>query len=130
MRKTWNDSSDNQFDQETKKKIDDEIESKSFEKTYKQRDFKKVTLKELDKQISKLNNKTSIDGFGLSNFILKKIPKATRELLVTLINNCLEKGELPQKWKNSIVKMIPKKSDEKHNPNSYRPISLTPCIMR
>jgi len=130
MRNTWNDTSDNQFDNETKKKIDDEIESKKFEKTYKQKGFKKVTLRELDKQIAKLNNKTSLDGFGLSNFILKKIPKATREMLVTLINNCLEKGELPQKWKNSIVKMIPKKSDEKHNPNSYRPISLTPCIMR
>ena len=84
----------------------------------------------IEEQIRITNNKTSIDSFGLSNVIIKKIPKEVKEFLVDLINECLEKGELPQLWKNSIIKMIPKKSDEKNNPNSYRPISITPCIMR
>jgi hypothetical protein len=66
---------------------------------------------------------------GLSNIMLKHLPEKAREKLVILINICLEKGELPILWKQSIIKMIPK-GEDKHNPDNYRPISITPCIMR
>ena len=52
------------------------------------------------------------------------------EVFVHLFNLSIKSGEVPVRWKKVIVKMIPKKSDSKNNPNNYRPISLTNCIAR
>lgn len=38
--------------------------------------------------------------------------------------------KIPLRWKKVIVKMIPKKDDEKKDPKNYRPISLTSCLAR
>ena len=58
------------------------------------------------------------------------MPIEAVDYLVEIINECLKTGTVPTKWKTSIIKMIPKKSDDKHNIDSYRPISVTPCAMR
>ena len=114
------------FDKDLKEKIDRRVESKD----YTNKDVKFVTMGELEKQIRKMNNKTSIDEFGLSNMILKNMPYLAKEFFLTIINKCLTVEMLPSRWKTSIIKMIPKKSDNKHDIDNYRPISITPCIMR
>ena len=130
MIKVFNEANENSFDKDLKEKIDRRVESKDYEKEYTNKDVKFVTMGELEKQIRKMNNKTSIDEFGLSNMILKNMPYLAKEFFLTIINKCLTVEMLPSRWKTSIIKMIPKKSDNKHDIDNYRPISITPCIMR
>jgi hypothetical protein len=89
-----------------------------------------LQVKELEIQIRKMNNKTSIDEFEISNIMLKNMPYEAKNFLLKIMNECLKEGKIPSKWKSSIIKMIPKKSNDKHNIDNYRPISITPCAMR
>ena len=92
--------------------------------------FNHFTIEELQHEIKHLNDKTSTDEDNLSNKILKKIPKEFMAQILALFNKIVQKNEIPIQWKCSIVKMIAKKGGEKENPSSYRPISITSCLMR
>ena len=48
----------------------------------------KIMLKDLIYAIKKTNNKTSMDSFGISNLIIKKLPKSILILIVELFNKC------------------------------------------
>ena len=77
--------------------------------------------------LKKLNpNKSS--GYDLiSNRVLKETSFIIAPFLVKLFNICLSKGVFPECFK--LAKVTPLfKGGDKHNLNSYRPISLLPCI--
>ncbi len=120
----------NVFDESNQSQFDEEVNNKEYEKNYLNKSFKKVTRHELEYQVRKMNKKTSIDEFEISNLMLKNMPIEAIDYLVEIINECLKTGTVPPKWKTFIIKMIPKKSDDKYHIDSYRPISITPCAMR
>jgi hypothetical protein len=131
MREAFSENTNpNQFDDKFKKDIDEYIHNKNFEALYKDKNIKKLKMKELKYALAKINKKTSLDAQGISNLVLKKTTPLFRKVLLILFNKCLEENVLPDEWKESIIKMIDKKADDKSNPKNWRPISITSCIMR
>jgi hypothetical protein len=132
MYNTFNESTEsgNKFDNRFRNKINDYITNEKFLASYPDRHVVKFKMKHLKYVIKKMNNKTSIDAFGISNLLLKKTPPAFRGLLLTMFNRCLEENFIPTVWKESIIKMIEKKADDRTDPKNYRPISITSCLMR
>ena len=60
--------------------------------------------------------------------MLKNLPDTTISDLRTLFNKCIKLNKIPEAWKIAKISMIPKKDDDKTNPNNYRPISVTSCL--
>ena len=128
----FSENEDVKFDKKHKEKIDKFIKSKKYETIFNenQKMVKHFTKKELEKAIKNLNNKGSPDQCRISNKILKNLSSQTKEHIRILFNQCLDELTLPAKWKTSVITMLPKKSDDKSNLVNYRPISITPCLMR
>ena len=53
-----------------------------------------------------------------------------RQIILNLVNETVKKSSLPQRWKNSLITMIPKKQNSSNNIKDYRPISLTSCLAK
>jgi hypothetical protein len=62
--------------------------------------------------------------------MLRNLGDNFKRILVHLLNLAIKSGKIPSRWKQVIVKMIPKKVDSRNNPANYRPISMTNCIAR
>lgn len=74
----------------------------------------------------KLSSATGIDNINTK--FLKNTKMYSSIILAQIFQQSLDSGELPFDWK--VAKVIPlHKAGDKHNPNNYRPISLTsiPC---
>ena len=79
--------------------------------------------------LNELKNSGSIDTFGISSKILKKVGHIICEVLTHLINASIEQGIFPQNFKTAIVTPVHKKGS-KTDPNNYRPISIIPIIAK
>ena len=90
----------------------------------------KITINELDKALSDLNNKTSSGLDGICNLVLKKLPQNLKLVLLKLFNKTISESKIPNEWKLSEITMIPKKNIDLENPKSYRPISMTSCVAK
>ena len=71
-----------------------------------------------------------MDKFGHSNLLIKNISEKMKGKILMIFNNILEEGKIPKEWKSSVITMISKKSTEPHNPDNYRPLSITACLAR
>ena len=58
------------------------------------------------------------------------MPDQAKKCLFKLFNRCITEEKIPDVWKESVITMIQKKSDDLSNPASYRPISITCCFAR
>ena len=89
--------------------------------------FTKTTDSEILDILKNLNPKKST-GFDLiSNRILKETSYIISPFLTKLFNLCLSDGIFPECFK--VAKVTPlHKGGDKHDVNSYRPISLLPCL--
>ena len=67
----------------------------------------KITIKELDKALSDLNNKTSSGLDGICNLVLKKLPQNFKLVLLTLFNKTISESKIPNEWKLSEITMLP-----------------------
>ena len=129
---TFNENSRESFDVNFKEKINSYVNGKKYlqEYTGEAQAVKIFTKKELQTAMMSINNKPSIDHLGISNKILKNVPNATKDSILTVFNKCLKENRIPLSWKTSVVTMIQKKTDDKRNPKNYRPISITSCLAR
>lgn len=85
--------------------------------------FHFINASKLKSIIANINNKKSSGSDGISNFIIKKLPDTTLNLLTILFNNCLNNCYFPTAWKSA--KIIPiKKKDASDRVEDFRPISL------
>jgi len=89
-----------------------------------------ISSRELENCIKNANSKTSSDVDGISNRMLKHLPESMKAKLLLLFNKCLTEMKVPAEWKQAIVQMITKKSDDPTNIKNFRPISITLCIAR
>jgi Reverse transcriptase (RNA-dependent DNA polymerase)/Endonuclease-reverse transcriptase len=60
---------------------------------------------------------------GLPNEVFKNLPANEIDNLLTLFNQMLDSGEVPDDWSKVLIQPIYKKGD-KEQPSNYRPISL------
>ena len=126
----FNDNNNERYDEHFKEEIETCIKNNKFDSNFMNKSITEFSILELKKEIKKLNNKGSIDQYGVSNKILKNVSEKFIENLLILFNMCLKQSIVPNLWKSSIITMLLKKADEKQNIKNYRPVSITPCIMR
>ena len=83
----------------------------------------KITTLEIKTIIRKLK-KTCPGSSGINKIILNHIPIQAVNYLRNIFNACLSAGYFPDKWKEAVVRLIPKHGKNPHHPANYRPISL------
>jgi hypothetical protein len=77
-----------------------------------------------------ITNKFTEDEYGISNGVLKQISNKYIDTILSFYNAMLNLNYIPIKWKTAKISMIPKQSNDTTNPKNYRPISVTPSLMR
>lgn len=86
-------------------------------------DYHFVGPEKIESLMNNINSKKSSGVDGISNFIIKKLPKISYDFLAILFNNCINNGYFPAAWKTA--KIIPiKKHRNSNTPDEFRPISL------
>ena len=87
------------------------------------------TIKELKTALSK-EKSTAPGGDTVHYDMLKQLNDKAKFQLLHLINKSWNKGELPTQWKESTIIPLLKPNKDPHQPQSYRPISLTSAICK
>ena len=82
-----------------------------------------ITEDEVKNIIKKLK-KTSPGKSGINKVILTHLPDNAITRLTNIYNNTLSAGYFPDRWKQAILRLIPKVGKSPHAPQNYRPISL------
>lgn len=78
---------------------------------------------EIEEIRKKINTKKSSGNDGISNHILRKMPKYFWDCTTVTVKNCMANGYFPNSWKEAIIIPIPE-TTKAESPNDYRPISL------
>ena len=60
--------------------------------------------------------------------MIQQLPNTFLEILLDFFEACWESGAMPKAWKEAQVIAIHKEGKPRKDPNSYRPISLTPHL--
>ena len=87
-----------------------------------------LTLEEIKDVINKSKKDSSMGLDNIHYLMLKNLPNCSLEMVRALFNKCIIQSKIPETWKEAKITMIPKKGEDKSNPNSYRPISVTSCL--
>ena len=89
-----------------------------------------VTLSELKLAISKMKTRGAPGPDNISPPLLKHLgPRALDELL-SIFNESLRSSEIPQIWRNATIIPLLKSGKSPASLASFRPISLTSCVMK
>ena len=93
--------------------------------------FKKVTKKEVEAQIRKVDNKESFGHDKISYGFLKKMSPWIAEEMKDIMNMSLDIGKYPRRWKIARVKPMYKGGGcDRQAPKSYRPVALLSATSR
>lgn len=85
------------------------------------------TRSEIEAAISQLTRNTSPGRDRITNKLLRNLPATNIDELLRYINDCWEKGNIPQSWKHAQITLIPK-ANKPISIQNLRPISLTSCV--
>ena len=86
------------------------------------------TMYELNKAILKLKSKKAPGPDGITNEMIKHLSNKAKENLLFIFNQSWKAGTFPNVWKEATIIPILKKSKDKTDKKSYRPISLLSCL--
>ena len=85
------------------------------------------TMAELDQAIKSIKNVNKASGSDPLNYLmLSHLPYNFKKALLIIYNKAYSTGRLPQNWKEAQVFTLLKPGKPPSDPDSYRPISLTP----
>jgi hypothetical protein len=84
----------------------------------------RIKEKEWEEVLRELKTGTAPGISGISYILIKKAEKKTQEVFRSFADLCLEKGEIPIKWKIAQVYPIPKDVEWGYSLNNIRPIAL------
>lgn len=90
--------------------------------------FKLIRPSELSNILKSCKNNKAPGPNGVSNILLKNLPKEALIYLTQLLNACLKISYFPDSWKEASVVCVPKPNKNACNVDGYRPISLLDCI--
>lgn len=110
--------------------MDSEEEFPQIENNY-YKTIKKVTLKELKRELKYNLNPTKSPGYDLiTGLVLKKLPTKGLKMLLLLVNATFKLTYVPAQWKIAEMIMILKPGKKATEMKSYRPISLLPIMSK
>ena len=89
-----------------------------------------ISVKELQKALRKLKRRKSPGPDEITNEMLKNLGNSALAKLLQVYNSSWETGDVPQIWREAIMMPILKKGKDKKKAASYRPISLTSCVVK
>ena len=93
--------------------------------------FRKVSVREVEKQIQKVDNKESFGHDKISYGFLKKMKRWIVVEITEIINLSLEVKRYPARWKIARVKPLHKGGErDRQAPKSFRPVALLAAISR
>ena len=87
-------------------------------------------INELKQAIRSAKNNKSPGDDGLPYELLKHLHKNALKIMLNFYNNIWEGGKMPKDWHHAIILPLLKPGKIPSNPESYRPISLTPTICK
>jgi len=87
------------------------------------------SLDELRKSLDKAHD-TACGPDDIHYQLLKHLPESALQVLLDLMNDIWETGDLPSIWKLANVIPIPKPGKDHSEPSNYRPIALTSCVCK
>lgn len=87
-------------------------------------DMAPVTLPEMEAHVAKLKDRKAPGHDGITNLVIKELPSAACERLVTIFNASLRLQHFPRPWKEARVITFPKPGKSLRDPTNWRPISL------
>jgi len=90
----------------------------------------RFNLNELKQAIRSAKNNKSPGDDKLPYELLKHLHTNALNVLLIFYNEIWEDGKLPTDWHHAIILPLLKPNKEASNPESYRPISLTPTICK
>ena len=113
------------------KSIKDKAESNGLDfSTNKHFSYNKAfTLRDLKRSLKKAKD-TSPGLDNIPYILLKQLPDSALKVLLDIINDYWTSHTFPDSWRTALLIPILKPDKDKHNPTSYRPISLTSCICK
>lgn len=92
---------------------------------------KPFTIAEVSMTIQKDLNARKAPGYELiSGKILKELPEEGIRMITYIANAIIRTGHFPSQWKVAQIILIPKPGKAPEEVESYRPISLLPCLSK
>ena len=88
-----------------------------------------ITMDELNETLSRTNNRAPGPD-NIPYVIYRQLPMTAKLILLRIYNTSIALGHLPKRWKKATILMFPKPGKNNTNPDNYRPISLTPTIVK
>lgn len=118
------------FDERERKKNAEFKRKINNQKTVEEECCNKFSLKELNAAIKKMKLKGAPGRDDIPPSFLKNLgPGATEELL-SILNHSFQTASIPQIWRNANIIPLLKSGKAASQISSYRPISLTSCVVK
>ena len=132
LREVFSETYDAKFDEQHKRYVAEAVSNIESFKTNPGDEYfdSPFTIQELNLALKSINLKSSAGPDGVTNKQLKNLSEKGKELLLYLFNSSWEKGLVIDEFKIAKIIMINKKNNNLHDPNNYRPISLTNNIIK
>ena len=88
------------------------------------------TMSELNKALRKMNKKSAPGSDDIPpSFLVALGPKA-KQILLDIFNQSFNNADIPQLWRNAIIIPLLKAGKPASQLASFRPISLTSCVVK
>ena len=88
------------------------------------------TMVELTKAIKKMKAKGAPGGDDIPPSFIKALGPKAKSILLDLFNGSFDRTEVPQVWRNAVIIPLLKLGKPSSALSSYRPISLTSCLVK
>ena len=88
------------------------------------------TIGELKKAIRKMKGKGAAGPDDIPPSFLKNLGDGALDILLQIFNLSLSSGVCPQIWRNAIIIPLLKAGKQASQLESFRPISLTSCVVK
>ncbi len=128
LKNTFKESNNTNFNDEYKKEVASVVNK--YKEEVNVQTVRSITTGEFTQALIEITGKYTEDEYKISNGTIKQLSDQYKVNLLDIYNSLLKLNYIPDKWKVAKITMLPKTSNDSSNPKNYRPISITPSLMR